>query len=294
MTMLDYFSRWNLYDRTTSFCIWRVYSRGLSIMKVYTNRVPFALPYIISNRDGWSATIFQITFELLPLFLSFHLKPSYMQRKLAGMTLPLGMAKFRWQTYFLACLWEAVHRPWISKELLFVHRTRSLSHCSEDQRRALFHEATVENPGHLCLQCWFFCDAHTQGLSPIWSFANLRRPYNHPWGRKRYCRGVPVTNTQPMCDPSPSPASCVSSEMPRGCSLIRDGLPCDWLMLSGPLGVDWYSGSSWRASVLLWCAFSVIKRNDFPKSHILCIDTWALLFNLFFKVYSRHTSLYWL
>lgn len=86
MTMLDYFSRWNLYDRMASFCIWRVYSRGLSIMKVYTNRVPFALPYIISNRDGWSATIFQITFELLPLFLSFHLKPSYMQRKLAGMT----------------------------------------------------------------------------------------------------------------------------------------------------------------------------------------------------------------
>lgn len=89
MTMLDYFSRWNLYDRMASFCIWRVYSIGLSIMKVYINRVPFALPYILSNRDGWSATIFQIIFELLPLFLSFHLKPSYMQWKLGEWLYPL-------------------------------------------------------------------------------------------------------------------------------------------------------------------------------------------------------------
>lgn len=84
-------------------------------MKVYINRVPFALPYILSNRDGWSATIFQIIFELLPLFLSFHLKPSYMQWKLGEWLYPLGMAKLRWQTYFLACLWEAVRRPWILK-----------------------------------------------------------------------------------------------------------------------------------------------------------------------------------
>lgn len=176
MTMLDYFSRWNLYDRMASFCIWRVYSIGLSIMKVYINRVPFALSYILSNRDGWSATIFQIIFELLPLFLSFHLKPSYMQWKLGEWLYPLGMAKLRWQTYFLACLWEAVSRPWISKELLFVHRTCSLSRCSEDQRRAPFHGVTVEKPGHVRLRCWFFCDAHTQGLSSTWSFANLLRP----------------------------------------------------------------------------------------------------------------------
>lgn len=31
--------------------VFRVYSIGLSIMKVYINRVPFALPYVISRRD---------------------------------------------------------------------------------------------------------------------------------------------------------------------------------------------------------------------------------------------------
>lgn len=40
-----------MYDRMDSLCILRVYSIGLSIMKVYINRVPFALPYIISRRD---------------------------------------------------------------------------------------------------------------------------------------------------------------------------------------------------------------------------------------------------
>lgn len=34
-----------------SFCILRVYSIGLSIMKVSFDRVPFALPYIISKTD---------------------------------------------------------------------------------------------------------------------------------------------------------------------------------------------------------------------------------------------------
>lgn len=106
MTMLDYFSRGNLYDRTASFCIWRVYSIGLSIMKVSIHRVPFALPYIISNSDGSSATIlFQIMSELLPLFLSFPLKPS--SGNWEEWLLPLRMAKFCGQTYFLACLWES-------------------------------------------------------------------------------------------------------------------------------------------------------------------------------------------
>lgn len=284
MTMLDYFSRWNLYDRTASFCIWRVYSIGLSIMKVYIHRVPFALPYIISNRDGWSATIFQIMFELLPLFLSFPLKPSYTQWKLGGMTFTPGDGQVSLMNLFpsmplgsreqtLSFKGAAVRPSYLLPEPLF----RGPASCSVS-----WGDRGDPGPRLSSLLVLLWCPY----ARPLFHLVICKPPQALQASTRKekvLQRGPGDKHTAPV---RPVAISCLLR-------VLRDAAwmfpyprwtSCDCLMLSGPLGMDWYRGHSWRASVLVRCAFSVIKRNDFPKPRILCIDTWALLFNFFLSI----------
>lgn len=56
-------------------CIPRVYSIGLSIMKAYINRVPFALPYYKVEEISEVPQYSKQSLSCFLFFLSFHLKP---------------------------------------------------------------------------------------------------------------------------------------------------------------------------------------------------------------------------
>lgn len=173
-----------MYDRMDSFCILRVYSIGSSIMKVYVDRVPFALPYIISKRDWWSATISPISFELLPFLLVLSFETYIHAVKTRRMTFTLWDGKVSLINLFpsmplgsraqtLDSKGAAVHPSYLLPELLLRGLMSDL----------LSWAWPLESQGHICLQNWLFCDTDTQGLSSPWSSANLPRPYIR--GRRR-------------------------------------------------------------------------------------------------------------
>lgn len=115
-------------------------------------------------------------------------------------------------------------------------------------------------------------------LALLWCWYKASLPLGHlqtspaptiQWGRgeKTNCLQRNPSYRYTACPESSLP---LTSSCPQRCWVdvsYRDWLPCECLMLAqGLWALIMYSGNSWWASVIVWCAFSVIKRNDFPKS----------------------------
>lgn len=125
--------------------------------------------------------------------------------------------------------------------------------------------------GHVRLQCWLFSDADTRLLFHLVICKPPQAlPSNEEGGKNKLSTEESKLQIHSMSRVFAVSHFLLSSEMLRGCFLSRDWLPCECLMLAqGLWALIMYSGNSWWASVIVWCAFSVIKRNDFPKPHIV-------------------------
>lgn len=142
----------------------------------------------------------------------------------------------------------------------------------------------MEDPGHVCLAM----SVYSIGSS-VMLIHKASLPLGHlqttPAPTIKWGRGKKTAYKEPKLQ-------IHSSSWVVGCPcllpppVLRDAawmFPSPWLTSlwmsnasSGPLGIDLYSGNSWRASVTVWCAFSVIKKMVFPRCAFFVWSEWAL------------------
>lgn len=161
------------------------------------------------------------------------------------------------------------------KEPLFFCCTSSLNHCSEDQHNIASWAWPMEHLGDICLQYWLFCEAETQGLSSTWSFASFPQPLpSNVEGKQELPEEESKLQIHSVCIaavtfflPLLYPQRCcvdvslTSADFPVNVLMLVQGLQALICTVATPNG----------ASVIVWCAFSVIKRNDFPRPCTMCV-----------------------